>query len=119
MEEAVPKPLAQEKDEALELQARIATALAEVIDPETGLNVMRMGLAKNIEAAIGEGGAYTVTLTFQPSSPVCPMAFKLAWDMKKAVENVEGIEKAEIKVKGYNRAAELEAILKEEPESRA
>ena len=80
---------------------------------------MRMGLAKDIEAQIGEGVAYTVTLTFQPSSPVCPMAFKLAWDMKKAVENVEGIEKAEIKVKGYNRAAELEAILKEEPESRA
>ncbi len=113
MEETVSKPLAAQEDKAPELHARIATALEGVIDPETGLNVMRMGLVRDTEISSGDGG-YKATLTFQPSSPVCPMAFKLAWNMKKAVEGVEDIKKAEIKVKGYNRAAELEAILKEE-----
>jgi len=114
MEETVSKPLAAQGDEESGLHGRIVAALKEVIDPETGLNVMRMGLIRNMETEKGNGEGYKATLTFQPSSPVCPMAFKLAWNMKKAVEGVAGIETAEIRVKGYNRAAELEALLKEE-----
>jgi hypothetical protein len=41
------------------------------------------------------------------------MAFKLAWDMKQCAQTVRDIETVEIKVEGYNRAAELEAILTE------
>jgi hypothetical protein len=46
------------------------------------------------------------------------MAFKLAWDMKKAVEAVDGIETVEVKVEGYNRASELEAVLRGEEDER-
>jgi len=81
-------------------------------NPGTGLDVIRMGLVKNTRLE-REGTGYKATLTFRPSSPVCPMAFKLAWDMKQSAQAVQDIETVDIKVEGYNRAAELEAILKE------
>lgn len=99
--------------EESELRARIVKVLGSVIAPEAGLDILRMGLVRNTEIQKGNGG-HKVTLTFRPTSPVCPLAFKLAWEMKKAVEAVEGIEAVEIKVEGYNRASELEAVLRRE-----
>jgi metal-sulfur cluster biosynthetic enzyme len=79
-----------------------------VIDPGTKLDVMRMKLVRDL--TIDRDGA--VHLTFRPSSPVCPMAFKLAYDIQKAVQKTEGVKEVEVKVSGYNRAEELAAILK-------
>jgi hypothetical protein len=39
-------------------------------------------------------------------------SFKLTWEMKKAVQTVDGIETVEIEVEGYDRASELEAVLR-------
>ena len=113
MEETVPKSLDPEAGEEAEIRKEIEEGLKGIIDPGTGLDVLRMGLVKNtrLEKA---GAGYKATLTFRPTSPVCPMAFKLAWDMKQCVQTLDAIEIAEIKVEGYNRAAELEAILREE-----
>lgn len=92
------------------LHARIREVLRNLIDPETGLDFLRMGLVRSMEIQQGTVGK-KVLLAFRPTSPVCPLAFKLAWDLKKTVEALEGIESVEIKVEGYNRASELEAIL--------
>jgi metal-sulfur cluster biosynthetic enzyme len=112
MEEALPESLSLQDGKAAKIREEIQEALRGIIDPGTGLDVVRMGLVKNTRLE-REGAGYKATLTFRPSSPVCPMAFKLAWDMKQSAQAVRNIETVEIKVEGYNRAAELEAILRE------
>ena len=112
MEEALPNSLSPLDGEAAKIRAEIQEALRGIIDPGTGLDVVRMGLVKNTRLE-REGTGYKAILTFRPSSPVCSMAFKLAWDMKQCAQAVRDIETVDIKVEGYNRAAELEAILRE------
>ena len=91
------------------LKEKIDDALRGVIDPGTNLDIMRMRLVKDL--LIDQDGK--VSLTFRPSSPVCPMAFKLAYDIKKAVQQTEGVKEVEVKVSGYNRADELMEVLKQ------
>ena len=112
MEEALPESLSPQDEEAAKIRKGIQEGLRGIIDPGTGLDVVRMGLVKNTQLE-KEGTGYKAILTFRPSSPVCPMAFKLAWDMKQCAQAVRDIETVDIKVEGYNRAAELEAILRE------
>ena len=113
MEKALQESLTTPDGEKDRILAKIEQALRGIIDPETGLDIMRMGLVRHTELHRKDSG-YKAILTFRPSSPVCPMAFKLAWDMQQGVRSVAGIETVEIKVENYNRASELEAILKEE-----
>lgn len=91
------------------LKEKVKNALSEVIDPGTHLDIMRMRLVRDL--LIDQDG--TVRLTFRPSSPVCPMAFKLAYDIKKAVQQTEGVKDVEVNVAGYHRADELMEILKQ------
>jgi len=112
MEKALPESLSPQDGEAGKIREEIQEALRGIIDPGTGLDVVRMGLVRDTRLE-REGTGYKAILTFRPSSPVCPMAFKLAWDMKQAAQAVLDIKTVEIKVEGYNRAAELEAILRE------
>jgi metal-sulfur cluster biosynthetic enzyme len=112
VEEALPESLSPQDGVEARVHEEIKEALRGIIDPGTGLDVVRMGLVKNTQLEKG-GTGYKAILTFRPSSPVCPMAFKLAWDMKQCAQAVRHVETAEIKVEGFNRAAELEAILRE------
>ncbi len=89
------------------LKEKIITALKEVIDPETGVDVIRMRLVENLEVA--EGGI--VRYTFRPSSPVCPIAVTLAMEIKYAVGNIEGVQGQEITIKDYVNAKELSEYL--------
>lgn len=90
------------------IESEVRQALAEVIDPETGLSIMRMDLIHNIEAT-PEG---FVSLVFRPSSPVCPMAYALADSIKKTVEAVRGVTSIEIRVENFEKAAHLESLLR-------
>ena len=92
-------------DQAIEEQIR--DALSEVMDPETGLSVMRMDIIHNLEVK-NEG---EVSLTFRPSSPVCPMAYALANSIKKKVEMLDGVRSVRIAVENYQRARHLETIV--------
>ncbi len=94
----------------MRLKEKVEDALRGVIDPGTHLDIMRMRLVRNL--SIHRDGR--VSLTFRPSSPVCPMAFRLAYDVKKAVQQTEGVKEVEVKVAGYNRADELMEILKQD-----
>jgi metal-sulfur cluster biosynthetic enzyme len=89
------------------LKENILTALQEVIDPETGVDVVRMRLIENLE--VDEEGV--VRYTFRPSSPVCPIAVTLALDIKRAVAEVPGVVSQEIAVKDYVHAEELTQYL--------
>jgi metal-sulfur cluster biosynthetic enzyme len=113
MEKSVPESLNSRDGEEAKLQEEIQDGLRGVIDPGTGLDVFRMGLVRDMQL-LREGTGYRATLTFRPSSPVCPMAFKLAWDIKQRVQSLGGIERVEVRVEGYDRASELEEILRDE-----
>jgi metal-sulfur cluster biosynthetic enzyme len=93
-----------------ELQEAILAQLKTVIDPETGADVIRMRLVENL--TIDPGGQ--VRYTFQPSSPLCPIAVYLVGQIKQAVATVPGVTKQQIEVTGYVAADELTKLINKE-----
>ena len=55
------------------LQQTIIERLSEVIDPETGADVLRMRLIEDLVASEDGRASYA----FRPSSPLCPIAVYL------------------------------------------
>ena len=94
---------------ARSLRERVLFKLATVIDPETGVDVLRMRLIEELTADEERG---VVRYRFRPSSPLCPLAVTLALQIKQAVAEVEGVKEQEIEVVGYVGADELNALLK-------
>ena len=90
------------------LREQILMRLVEVIDPETGLDVLRMQLVEDLNVNEDTG---VVSYSFRPSSPLCPLAHSLAVDIKHAVGGVDGITQQNILVTGYVRANELTEII--------
>jgi len=85
----------------------IDRALSEVVDPETGLSVIRMELIDHVK--IDDAG--NVSLVFRPSSPVCPMAYTLANRIKGKIKDLDWVNKVSIKVENYTRSEHLETLL--------
>jgi len=71
----------------------VRAALRGVKDPELGLDLVVLGLVYGIEVAESEVRA-TISLT----SPLCPVAGQIVEDAKKAIEAVEGVERAEVEL---------------------
>ena len=96
----------------LENQQSLLNAVSEklkgVIDPETGVDVIRMGLVQNI--SIDASGK--ITYVFRPSSPLCPIAVPLALAIIQALSEVPGVSQQNITVINYVQAEQLNKILK-------
>ncbi len=92
-----------------QLMEDIFQALTQVVDPSTGLDVVRMRVIEDLRIE-NEG---RVKLILHPSSPVCPLAYKVAADIKLAIKRVPGIKDVEVKIKDFKDADRLEAMLKE------
>jgi metal-sulfur cluster biosynthetic enzyme len=86
----------------------IIERLSKVIDPETGVDVIRMRLIE--ELTVDENGQ--VSYTFRPSSPLCPIAVPLANTIQLAVANIPGVTSQEVKVTGFILSDELMELLK-------
>jgi metal-sulfur cluster biosynthetic enzyme len=95
--------------ESEQLRAAILQRLASVIDPETGVDVVRMRLIEDLVA--DEQGR--VSYKFRPSSPLCPIALPLAWEIQRAVVQVEGVTEQDCEIVGYIQAEEFTALIKE------
>ena len=91
------------------LRTAILARLARVIDPETGVDVVRMRLIENLTA--DETGR--VSYTFRPSSPLCPIAIPLAIEIRRAVAATPGVTRQAMRVEGYVGSEELNALLQE------
>jgi metal-sulfur cluster biosynthetic enzyme len=91
------------------LRQAVLARLSAVIDPETGVDVVRMRLIEDLR--VDEQGV--VRYRFRPSSPLCPLAVPLALSICEAVAEVDGVGHQEIEVVGYVQARELNAILRE------
>jgi metal-sulfur cluster biosynthetic enzyme len=94
----------------MEMEQAIVERLRQVIDPETGVDVMRMRLIEDLHVEEGSG---RVRYRFRPSSPLCPLAVHLALAIREAVAGVPGVKEQEIEVVGYVGADDLNELLAE------
>ncbi len=90
------------------LQEAVIEKLRGVIDPETGVDVVRMRLVQDMQ--VDEAGK--ITYTFRPSSPLCPIAVPLALGIIQAVSETPGVSGQSVTVVDYTQAEELTEILK-------
>jgi metal-sulfur cluster biosynthetic enzyme len=98
--------------ELMQLREKIIQRLKEVIDPETLVDVISMGLIKNLH--VTEDG--DVSLEFRPSSSVCPLALPLALDIENALKTLSEIRDLSVTIRDHQMADELNRYLKEERE---
>ena len=93
----------------MDLLEKVKDSLTQVIDTETGMDVMRMRLIRDLR--VDEHG--DVELTFRPSSVLCPLGFQLGINIKEAVLNVPGVKSVQVHVDGFIHAEQLKKILEE------
>jgi len=91
------------------LRQAILDRLSKVIDPETGVDVVRMRLIEDL--TVDENGR--VSYTFRPSSPFCPIAVPLSLDIQHAVAEVAGVTGQDTQVVGFALSEELTKWLKQ------
>lgn len=93
-----------------DLCSQVITRMSQIIDPETGVDIIRMRLIEELK--IGDDGF--VSYKFRPSSPLCPLAVSLSVQIKKAVAEVEGVTGQAITAVGYVGADDLNKLLREQ-----
>lgn len=91
------------------LREAILEKLSTVIDPETGVDVVRMRLIEDLEV---KNDGY-VTYKFRPSSPLCPIAVPLSLLILGSIAKVPGVSGQDMQVVGYIQAEELTTLLRE------
>lgn len=84
----------------------VIEVLQSVLDPHTGVSVYEMGLIS--ELVVGED---SVSLTFMPTSPFCPVGVELARAIRDGVLGIDGIGTCNVKVVGHIRADEINKAL--------
>jgi metal-sulfur cluster biosynthetic enzyme len=94
---------------AAELHKAILEKLSTVIDPETGVDVVRMRLIEELN--VDESGF--VRYKFRPSSPLCPIAVPLSLMIREAIATVPGVTGQDMEIVGYVQAEELTHLLRE------
>ena len=90
-----------------DLEKRVREEVEKVVDPETGLNFGQMKMITSVK----EQKPGVVKVDFVPSSPFCPIAFKLASDVKEAAEKVEGIKEALVYCHGHSMEEEINRMV--------
>ena len=73
------------------METRIREALKEVIDPEVGINVVDLGLIKEI---VINGGSVEVRMVL--TTPACPLVDYLVEQVMRKTESVDGVENVEV-----------------------
>jgi len=90
-----------------QVEPKLWKKLKEVMDPGANLNVVDMGLIK--ELSISDDSSVNIML--RPSSPVCPLAFVLAANIKEALEEVKGVSCVHLRIVDFIRADELNTMM--------
>lgn len=90
-----------------EIEKQVRIAVEQVVDPETGMTFGQMQMITNVSQL--EPGVYKID--FVPSSPFCPIAFKLAADIKAAAMSVQGVKKALVYCRGHNQEEEINKMV--------
>jgi metal-sulfur cluster biosynthetic enzyme len=93
-----------------ELEDKVREAVGQVVDPETGLSFAEMQMITNVK----EEEQGVVKVEFIPSSPFCPIAFKLSMDIKNAAMKVAGLKKALIFCRGHMMEQQINEMTNKE-----
>src|SRR3972149_8052385 len=80
-----------------ELEDKVREEVGKVQDPETGMSFAEMQMITNVK----EESPGVVKVEFVPTSPFCPIAFKLATDIKNAAKKVPGVTNALVYCRGH------------------
>jgi metal-sulfur cluster biosynthetic enzyme len=72
------------------LEEDVREVIDAIVDPETGMTLGEMRMIKELK----EKEPGIVTIRFKPSSPFCPIALKIALDIRNAAASVEGVRRA-------------------------
>ena len=96
----------------MDLREKVIQALKGIIDPGTTMDVVSMGLIKNLN--VREDGE--VSLDFQPSSNVCPLVLTIALKIQNSLKNLNEVKTLSVTVIGHQKADEMNRYLKEEGE---
>jgi metal-sulfur cluster biosynthetic enzyme len=75
-------------------QETVQKALRGVKDPELNLNIIDLGLVYEVE--VKEEGKVHVRMTL--TSPGCPAGAEIVSDVKRTVEELEGVTGAEVEI---------------------
>ncbi len=87
-------------------EQQVIEALKKIIDPHTGVSVYDMGLIADLKIEDDK-----VSMSFIPTSPICPMGLQLAKDIKEQVAKIEGVSECRINVLGHVQADEINKFL--------
>ena len=93
-----------------EIEDKVREAVGQVIDPETGMTFADMQMITSVK----EEGAGVVKVEFVPSSPFCPIAFKLAVDIKNAAKKIPGVKKALVYCRGHTMEQQINDMTNKE-----
>jgi metal-sulfur cluster biosynthetic enzyme len=74
-------------------EAAVLQHLRQVIDPEIDCNIVDLGLIYGVQI---QGSKLLVQMTL--TTPGCPMHESIAWGVKTALLNVEGIDDAQVDI---------------------
>jgi metal-sulfur cluster biosynthetic enzyme len=80
-----------------ELEDKVREEVGKVLDPETGMSFAEMQMITKVK----EEESGVVRVEFIPTSPFCPIAFKLAADIRDAAKKVPGVKKALVYCRGH------------------
>lgn len=94
MELAVPGPMGEEKQVELEMEEQIRNALREVIDPEVGIDIVDLGLLRDVHVNADGRAEIDMVLTTKG----CPLVDYLSQQVRRRVEGIPGITSVEVKV---------------------
>ena len=97
----------KKKDKNMELLDKVKERLSRVIHSETGMDVIRMNMVRDLK--VHEDGK--VELRFRPYSIHCSIGFRQGIKIKKAVKSVPGVNGVHVKVDGHICAERLEKLL--------
>jgi len=86
-----------------ELEKEVREEVEKIRDPETGLTFGQMKMITDVK----EQKSGVVKIDFIPSSPFCPIAFKLALDIKNVAKKVKGVKKALVYCHGHAMEQEI------------
>ncbi|ACL16558.1 serine O-acetyltransferase [Methanosphaerula palustris] len=94
MEQVIPGPLGLEKRAELEMEEQIRDALREVIDPEVGIDIVDLGLLRDVHVTADGRAEIDMVLTTKG----CPLVDYLSQQVRRKAEGIPGISSVDVRV---------------------
>jgi metal-sulfur cluster biosynthetic enzyme len=90
-----------------ELICLVTQKLSKVVDPETGVDIIRMKLVQDMTLDDNK----VLTYKFRPSSPLCPIAIPLVLEIITTIRGIHEITNQKVTVVDYMQADVLNQML--------